>query len=299
MRWIRLRRTKIKVVGEKARMRMKGMTAPEEHTHFLHGLLTNDVKSLRPGTFNYNLWLRQNGQPIGDMFVFRFEDHFLIDTELPSERVIEEFNRLKLSLRVSFEDLSPSLDHVFVFGEGSGDFIKERFGLSLGDREFKETGPLIVARNDVRLKMEGYDLIGDLSGVELPPSTEITEREFEDLRIENCVPRTGKELKEGFSPLEAGLLNHAISMTKGCYVGQEAVARVYYRGRTPRTLVRIIAEGEIGEGEDLTREGKKVGVITSVSSDRKRGLGYILRDHAGEGVRTEKGVEVKVISCES
>ena len=48
---------------------MKGLTAPEEHTHFLHGLLTNDIKSLKPYTFNYNLWLKQNGNPIAD-FLF-------------------------------------------------------------------------------------------------------------------------------------------------------------------------------------------------------------------------------------
>ena len=299
MKWIRLKRSKIKVVGEKAKFPMKGMTAPEEHTHFLHGLLTNDIRSLKPGTFNYNLWLRQNGQPIGDMFVFRFEDHFIVDTELPSERVMEDFKRLKLSLKVSFEDLTDSLEHVFIFGERAGDLIGEKFGISLKNGEFKKVGSLIVARNDIRLRTEGYDLMGDLSGVDLPKDSEISEREFEDVRIENCVPRTGKELREGFSPLEAGLLNYAISMTKGCYVGQEAVARVHYRGRTPRVLAKILAEGDIAEGDELVRDGKRVGVVTSVSSDRRKGLGYVLRDSAGDGIRTGKGVEVRVVACES
>ncbi len=297
MRWVRLRRSKINVFGEKAKVLMKGMTAPEEHTHFLQGILTNDVKGLRPGTFNYNLWLRQNGQPIGDFFVYRFADHFLLDTELPPEFVIGEFQKLKLSLRVRFEDMTGSVDHIFLFGESSGSFVKETFGFDLGESEFREVGGLIVARNSVRLKTEGYDLIGDLSGIDLPEDLQTTEEEFEDIRIRNCVPKIGKELREGFSPLEAGVLSYGISMTKGCYVGQEAIARVYYRGRTPRTLVRLVPEGEVSEGEEILAEGKKVGVVTSVTSRGDMALGYILRSALDGDLTTERGTVLKVEVC--
>jgi folate-binding protein YgfZ len=298
MRWVRLRRTKVKVLGEKTSSLMRGMAAQEEHTHFLQGILTNDVKALKPGTFNYNLWLRPNGQPVGDMFVYRFEDHFLIDTDLPAEKLIGEFTRMKISLRVWFEDVTGDLEHVFVFGEGSGSFVEETLGLQLREGEFKDTGGLLVARNHIRIREEGYDLMGDLKGLKLPKEAEVSEEEFEDLRIDRCVPRTGKELREGFSPLEAGLLRYAISMTKGCYVGQEAVARVHYRGRTPRTLVRFSAEGVLTEGEAVLKEGKKVGVVTSVRSDGKVGLGYLLRSCLGEDLLTEGNVPVRVVPCE-
>ena len=295
--WVRLKRSKIKVFGEKTKVLMKGMTASEEHTHFLQGMLTNDVKSLKPGTFNYNLWLRQNGQPVGDFFVYRFEDHFLLDTELPSSFVIEEFQKLKLSLRVYFEDITEGTDHIFLFGEGSKEFVKESFGFELKDFEFRDLGDLFVAKNSIRLKAEGYDLIGDLSKVDLPKDSEVSEEEFEDLRIRNCVPKIGKELREGFSPLEAGVLSYGISMTKGCYVGQEAVARVYYRGRTPRVLVRLVPEGEVSEGEEILSGGKKVGVVTSVSKDKRVALGYILRSSLGSDLRTEKGTALKAEVC--
>ncbi len=302
MKWIDLKRSKIKVFGKPAKILMKGMTAPEEHTHFLHSLLTNNVKALRPGTFNYNLWLRQNGQPVGDFFVYRIGDYFLLDTEKPADEVIKEFERLKLSLKVYFEDLTPSTDHVFVFGEGSSEFVKDAFGVSLENFEVKEAGGILVARNPLRLRMEGYDLMGDLSGLleKLSEEDEVSEKEFEDIRIERCVPRIGKELREGFSPLEAGVLSYAIDMNKGCYVGQEAIARVYFRGRTPRVLVRFDLEGEIKEGAKLYEGGKAVGLITSVSSDGKKALGYVLRNLYEEGreLEAEGGKAYLRESCE-
>lgn len=302
MKWIELRRSKIKVYGKPAKVLMKGMTAPEEHTHFLHSLLTNNVKALQPGRFNYNLWLKQNGQPVGDFFVYKISDFYILDTEKPAEEVIKEFNRLKLSLKVYFEDLTPQMEHLFVFGEGSGDFIKEVLGVSLKDYEVSEVGNVLVARNPIRLKREGYDLMGNLGALRerLSGEDRISEEELEDLRIESCVPRIGKELREGFSPLEAGVLSYAIDMNKGCYVGQEAIARVYFRGRTPRVLVKFWVEGSVSEG-DKVYEGKKgVGVITSVSPKGNRALGYILRSLYEEGKEfATEGGKVRVErSCE-
>ncbi len=297
MKWVKLKRSKIRVYGKPLKVMMKGMTAPEEHTHFLHSLLTNNVKALSPGTFNYNLWLRQNGQPVGDFFIYRREDSFLLDTELPSERVIEEFERLKLSLKVFFEDLTDRLSHVFIYGEDSTEFIKDAFGVSLKDFEFMEKEGILIGRNPLRMKKEGYDLIGNLDSIlsYLPAESEVGEEEFEEERIRSLVPRIGKDLREGFSPLEACLVDHAIDMNKGCYVGQEAIARVFYRGRTPRVLALFEVEGTGEPSEILNAEGKKVGLITSLSPSGNYALGYILRDRIDDQKLTSGGLRLKVI----
>ncbi|MGC8852543.1 MAG: YgfZ/GcvT domain-containing protein, partial [Hydrogenobacter sp.] len=104
----------------------------------------------------------------------------------------------------------------------------------------------------------------------------ITPQEFEDIRIEKMIPRIRKELREGFSPLEAGVLSYAISLTKGCYVGQEAIARVYYRGRTTRTLAKFEVKS-VKEGDKIREDDKDIGLITSVNSKGDKALGYILR----------------------
>lgn len=303
MKWIELKRSKIKVFGKPVKTLMKGLVAPEEHTHFLHGLLTNDIKSLKPYTFNYNLWLKQNGQPIADFFVYKLQDYYLLDTEEPAQSVINEFNRLKLSLKVYFEDLTPNYEHLFIFGEDSENFVKEILGVSLNSYEVKELEGFFVARNPLRIKAEGYDLIGNLAEVKklLKEEDRITEEEFEAIRIRNCVPRIRKELREGFSPLEAGVLQYAISMNKGCYVGQEAIARVYFRGRTPRVLVRFEVLKPVKEEEKILQDGKEIGLITSVSPKESYALGYILRAKFKEGevYETERG-EVKAVGvCEN
>lgn len=297
MRWIELDRSKIKVYGKPLKTMMKGMTAQEEHTHFLHSLLTNNVKNLKDGSFNYNLWLRQNGQPLGDFFVYRIEDHFLLDTEKDAKEVIARFEELKLSLRVYFEDLSAGLMHFFVFGEGSSEFIKDAFGVVPEEFKFIKKDGVLIASNPLRIGEEGYDIITGESSLPLPADRQVSSEEFEDLRIRRGIPRIGKELREGFSPVEAGMVEHAIDMNKGCYVGQEAVARVFYRGRTPRKLVKMEAEGRIEEGSELFNdEGKKVGVITSVASDGRRAIAYILSEEAGKGSSFYVGsTKVKII----
>lgn len=108
------------------------------------------------------------------------------------------------------------------------------------------------------------------------------------------VPRLGKELKEGFSPLEACLLKYAISLTKGCYVGQEAIARVHYRGRPARTLALFEGE-ELSEGQVIKSGEKKVGIITSVSPKGHVALGYILRSSLQAPLSLEDGREIKLI----
>ncbi len=301
MKWIKLKRSKIKVFGKPAKMLMKGMTAPEEHTHFLHSLLTNNIKALKEGQFNYNLWLRQNGQPVGDFFVYRFKDYFILDTEKPAQEVIEEFNKLKLSLKVYFEDLTPKSLHVFIFGDSVEEFVRNSFGVEPSEGEFVYRDGLLIANNPLRLKVKGYDLIGNVPEGLLPPEVEINDTEFENLRIKHCVPRIGKELKEGFSPLEAGVLSYAIDMNKGCYVGQEAIARVYFRGRTPRLLVKLHpTRGKVEEGDKLFIEDKAVGVVTSVSQSGEEALGYILRAKYEEGkeIMSEKGAVKLGANCE-
>ena len=297
MKWIKLSRSKIRVYGKPLKVMMKGMTAPEEHTHFLHSLLTNNVKNLSPGTFNYNLWLRQNGQPVGDFFIYRREDSFLLDTELPSEKVIEEFERLRLSLKVFFEDLTDQLSHIFLYGDNSSELLKDAFGVSLKDLEFVEKEGILIGRNPLRLRKEGYDLIGDLDSILscLPAEREVGEEEFEEERIRSLVPRIGNELREGFSPLEACLVKYAIDMNKGCYVGQEAIARVYYRGRTPRVLALFEVEGTGEPSEILSAEGKKVGLITSLSPSGNYALGYILRERIDDQNLTCGGLRLRVV----
>ncbi|HAV39584.1 MAG TPA: folate-binding protein YgfZ [Aquificaceae bacterium] len=290
MHWIKIKVSKIRVYGKEGKLLPKGMA--EEHTAFLHNLLSNDIKGMANYTMTYNLWLRQNGFPIGEFYVLKLGNSYLLDTPLDKDFVLEEFSRLKLSMRVYFEALD--MDHVFVFGEGARDFILSSFGVELKEGEVKEMDGVLVVRNDIRLREEGYDIIGGNLNLNLKEGEEIKEEDFEHERILRMVPKLGKELKEGFSPLEACLLKYAISLTKGCYVGQEAIARVHYRGRPARTLALFEGE-ELSEDQVIKSGEKKVGIITSVSPKDHVALGYILRSSLQASLSLEDGKEIKLL----
>ncbi len=267
-------------------------------SYFLHNLLSNDIKGMKENTFTYNLWLKQNGFPIGEFYVYKLADHYLLDTPLDVSYVLEEFNRLKLSMRVYFEALE--MEHIFLFGEGVREFIREHFGIELQDFEVKQLDGMLLACNPLRLREEGYEIMGQVSELPLDTKAMLSEEEYEDIRIQRLIPKLGKELREGFSPLEACLLKDTISLTKGCYVGQEAIARVYYRGILPRTLALFEGEG-LTEGEKIRTEGKDIGIITSVSPRNGFALGYILRAKAEErkDFETSEGKKVRVLKlCE-
>jgi hypothetical protein len=296
MNWIGLKRSKIKVYGKKSKLSIKGIS--EEHKAFLHSLFTNDINNLLPFHFNYNLRLNGKGFPVQDFFVYNFGEYFILDTQEDSKSVIEEFTKLKLSMQVFFEDLTEKTEHIYIFGENADNFIKDTFNISLKPFEFKDLGDLTIARNFLRNGENGYDIFGNLNKLKnlLNSSEKISEDQFENIRIKNCIPKIHKELKEGYIPLETPITDFAISFTKGCYIGQEVIARIHFRGKPPRTLVKFNFEGKITEGEKIIENDKKIGEITSVSNLENIALGYILKAKLNQvEFLTENGKKVNLL----
>jgi tRNA-modifying protein YgfZ len=105
---------------------------------------------------------------------------------------------------------------------------------------------------------------GDEVVDERPPGDEVSEDEFERWRIQAGIPRWGREIDESILPAEAGLDETHISFTKGCYPGQEPIARQRYRGKVNRRLRVLEVEDGVARDDELFYEGKKVGRVTSV-----------------------------------
>jgi len=140
-------------------------------------------------------------------------------------------------------------------------------------------GQLLRARFAAKAEIEPEEhrswlvLGGDEVLDERPAGDEASDEEVERWRVEAGIPQWGKELDESILPAEAGLEQTHIDFSKGCYPGQEPIARQHYRGKVNRRLRVLDVEGEADPGDELVFNEKKVGRITSAVNGVA--LGYV------------------------
>jgi folate-binding protein YgfZ len=204
---------------------------------FLQRMLSNDVTTAPCQA----LLLTPRSRLIAPLLVVRREaDDFLLLTEPGlGESVRSTLLRARFAAKVEIEPEEHS--SVVVFGEDG----------EIPNREFGEAGSELL----------DTDLEPTLAGGEL-----------ERMRIEACIPAWGKELDDSILPAEAGLDETHISFTKGCYPGQEPIARLRHRGKANRSL-RVIEVDSAEPGDEIRHGEKVVGRVTSVVPGRA--LAYV------------------------
>ncbi len=221
---------------------------------FLQGMLTNDVASLTPGQGCYAFHLTSKGQILADCHVFCSEDGLLLDTE-PGWG----------------EPLAASLEHHLVM---------ERVKIRL-------TTQIVYFIYEAGQWRALYDAP---SPPELPMYDEAL---YEALRIEAGIPRGRVDFDEKTLAPETGQAGRAIHYKKGCYIGQEIVARIDARGHTNRSLVKLTTEQVVEPGTRLMVDGKDVGWVTSAALGPTKGipvaLGYLRNEHAAPGTQVTVG----------
>jgi folate-binding protein YgfZ len=148
--------------------------------------------------------------------------------------------------------------------------LRARFAAKV-EIEPEEHTSVVVFGDDVGIPNEELGEPGsELIDADVAPT--LSADEVERIRIESATPAWGKELDDTILPAEAGLDETHVSFTKGCYPGQEPIARLHYRGKVNRALRVLDVEG--AEPGDEIRHGEKVvGRITSAVADRA--LGYV------------------------
>ena len=297
---------------------------------YLQGLLTNDIAGLRAGTGCYAAYLTPQGRMIADMRVFDLGDALLVDLERDvADAVRTRWEQFVFSEDVNIEALSESTAQIGVYGPRAANAIEAAFAAartsdepspdarSLNALELYENRrwdfqgiPAFVLRSD-DLGIEGFDIA--LASEQANPLTELLKRSgalpvsdqaAETCRIEAGRPRFGIDMDEDTIPLEAGIEDRAISLTKGCYVGQEIVIRVLHRGhgRVARKLVGLVLDPRAGapaHGEKVLSGEREIGTVTSavISPALRRpiALGYVQRDFVEPGtLLTIRGIRATV-----
>ena len=232
-------------------------------------MLSNEVQALAVGDSCEALLLTAKGRLIAPMTVFRRgQDDFLLLTE-PELGEVLPAQLLRSRFAAKAEIALEEHESVLVVGG--------------------EAPPGGVPNRDYGVP--AYELIDD----EPPGWAEITDEELERLRIRARTPRFGRELDERVLPAEAGLDERAISFTKGCYPGQEPVARLHYRGHANRGLRLLALEGDEPppDGAEVTLDEQSVGRVTSVARrsrgrPRRAGL-HSPRSGGGRGALGDRG----------
>lgn len=217
-----------------------GVSGPDAED-FLQRMVSNDVAALAPGESCEALLLTAKARVIAPMRVLRRapEDFLLLTEPELGERLRDELVRMRFAAKVRLELEEHS--SYLLLGSAEGGVPNEDYGVpavEVLDEQPREDLPLLA------------------------------DEELERLRIEAGTPRFGREIDDRVLPAEAGLVERAVSFTKGCFPGQEPIARLEYRGHANRSL-RVLAldTTELPEAEaEVCVNGKAVGRVTSAAA---------------------------------
>jgi folate-binding protein YgfZ len=264
---------------------------------FLNGQVTNDIEALEPGTGCYAAFLTPKGKMLGDDRVLDVgppTPELLLDTErVALQALFDVLRRAMIGHAVELHKRTLECGLLSLVGAGVGGS-----GSSEHAHRTDEIGgrPVRVITTDV-----GIDILCAAEDTETVAAALVAdgaERASEDdaeiVRVELGRPRYGVDLDDSVIPQEAGLNDRAVSFTKGCYVGQETVARLFYKGKPNRHLRGIRLAEPAAPGTPLTVEGKEVGRLTSpVVSPTLGPIGLALvRREAPPGTRLDDGSAV-------
>ncbi|MCU1486217.1 MAG: hypothetical protein JWN67_2963 [Actinomycetia bacterium] len=215
---------------------------------YLQGQLSQDIAALEVGASAFSLLLQPQGKVDAWLRVTRIaEDAFALDVDAGwGEHVLARLRRFLLRVKVELEAVDWPVTAVV---DGDTDV------------------PLGAWKVVPELGGDGFDLLNASA-----PEGDV---DYEDLRVRAAVPRMGRELDESTIPASAGIVDRSVSWTKGCYTGQELVARIDSRGDKVPTKLRRVT-GDVPAGATLHLGDREVGHVTSVGSGVA--LAYVRRE---------------------
>ena len=291
----------------------------------VHGLVTNDVQNASAEQAVYAVLLTPKGRMVGDMRVLRQDGELLLDVDAGAlDGVLAHMKKFVPPLFAKFEDVSADYALLGVYGPASHEVVEKVIGplarelgaddaarVTYGERSIHAIGTRYTGDAGIDLLVAASDAEQVHAALLSAGAAQIEPETLEVLRIEAGQPRWGAELDENVIPLEAGLKDRAISMTKGCYTGQEVIIRILHRGHVNWELRGLLlgASPVPARGTTLHRRGetKAVARVTSAAVSPRHGqtiaLAYVRREvEAGtplEMEETENAAEVVTLPFDS
>ncbi len=279
----------------------------EDRARFLGGYVTCEVKDLAPGEGAYGFITSVKGRVLADPVILAAGDRLWL--ELPPGTAAEVSSHLAKYVIADRVEIAP-LDVKFLslIGPRAGDVLGEVLGedLPANDWSHRPAGGLAAGARIVR------EPAFEVGGGEIPAWTVVVpaasaaacverllerdgvtpvgHRAYDALRVEAGRPLFGVDFGDGNFPQETGLEERTVSYTKGCYLGQEVVARIHYRGGVNRHLRGLVFDGDAGDpiGHAVLAGGREAGTVTSAATAGGARLGLaVLHKRAEPGSRVE------------
>jgi folate-binding protein YgfZ len=263
-----------------------------EAAEYLQGQLTNDTEAIEPGGWIYSALLDRKGHMQADMRVLRPGEGPDLWLDLEPEGLAAATRHLqmyKIGREVEVADASQKHTLFSLIGPRATEIARAVESVSLRTGAGVDLIVPVAERDRIR------DALLDTGAVEVSPEA------AEILRIEAGRPRFGAEMGTETMPAEAGIVEQAVSFTKGCYIGQETVARLHYKGKPNRHLRGLRLSAPARPGAALRLGEKEVGTLGSAALSPALGaVGLaILRREAEPGATVavgEDGVTAEVVA---
>ena len=287
------------------------VVAGRDRASFLHGLLSNEVRTLSAGSGCYAAWLTPQGRMITDVHVLETGEQMLLDVPRDlAPAILQRLDQCLFSEDVRLEDAASTLVPVWLHGADAASILQEALGTAAPFSSWPDYqhasftyagGTVRLARID-QIGVPGWciyaasaDVTAVENALESRGAIRLDDATITAARVEAGYPVFGIDMTTDTIPLEAGIEDRAISFTKGCYVGQEVIVRVMHRGggRVARRLLALKFDSELPDpGAKLFSSDREAGWVTSVARSPRFGpvgLGYVHRDWASPGARLSVG----------
>lgn len=265
----------------------------------LHRLTTNDLRDLRPGFGKHTVLLTDKARIIDVVGILHDADaSYLLCSPGLNATIIAWLRKYIIMDDVTIHDMTDELQVIEICGPRSSEVVESLFGVSVGSFALDqwisielEGGSTIITRQPSACEVsywviaphESTQIVRENLSANQALLPCLSDHEAEYVRITAGMGRHGHEWTDAFNPLEAGLL-HMTSFAKGCYIGQEVVARLDSYNKVKQRVMGLTAEQELVTGSRLYAEDAEIGVITSVTRSCSGlswfALGYVRGEHA-------------------
>jgi folate-binding protein YgfZ len=277
------------------------LTGPEAKA-FLNGQVSNEIEELEPGTGCYAALLTPKGKMLADLRVLDLgpptHELLLLCERSALQALFDALRRFNVGFDAELHKRTLQRGLLSLIGPKAGELVGAAVPAAEHANVRAEIGVLI--RTDV-----GIDVLCDSEDTDRvraalldAGAVEIDEAAADVLRVERGRPRYGVDLDDSVIPQEAGLNERAVSFTKGCYVGQETVARLHYRGKPNRHLRGLRLGEQVQPGTELRLGEREVGRLTSVAASPRFGavgLALVRREAQPGDVLDAGGVAAEVV----